>query len=168
MEIFAHTLGCILILGTLLWIDDRNRKKLWNASVFILFSGLLANLAKYVIPRNRPSTFDTEPWNLLNPDRDPEAKALSSWDVWGRPFTESWFDESIRSFPSGHYFGQFCSDNPRRFRLGNLARYGSERRTRETRNQSRRIELLKSGLILLVKKTKRLSTRIRATDRWQK
>ena len=102
MEIFAHTLGCILILGTLLWIDEKNRKKIWNASMFVLFCGILANLAKYVIPRNRPSTFDLEPWNLLNPDRDPQAKAISSWEIWGQPFTESWFDETVRSFPSGH------------------------------------------------------------------
>ncbi len=102
MEIFAHTLGCILILGTLLWIDEKNRKKIWNASMFVLFCGILANLAKYVIPRNRPSTFDLEPWNLLNPDRDPQAKAISSWEIWGQPFTQSWFDESVRSFPSGH------------------------------------------------------------------
>lgn len=102
MEIFAHTLGCILILGTLLWIDEKNRKKIWNASLFVLACGILANLAKYIIPRSRPSVFDLEPWSHLNPDRDPTEPFLSSWDVWGVPFTKSWFDESIRSFPSGH------------------------------------------------------------------
>ena len=70
--------------------------------MFVLVCGILANLAKYVIPRNRPSTFDSEPWNLLNPDRDPQSKAISSWEIWGKPFTQSWFDESVRSFPSGH------------------------------------------------------------------
>jgi membrane-associated phospholipid phosphatase len=102
MEIFAHTLGCILILGTLLWIDEKNRRKIWNASLFVLACGILANLAKYIIPRSRPSVFDLEPWSHLNPDRDPTEPFLSSWDVWGVPFTKSWFDESIRSFPSGH------------------------------------------------------------------
>jgi len=102
MEIFAHTLGCVLILGTLLWIDEKNRKKIWNASLFVLACGVLANLAKYIIPRSRPTVFDLEPWSHLNPDRDPSEPFLSSWDVWGIPFTQSWFDESIRSFPSGH------------------------------------------------------------------
>ena len=26
MEVFAHSLGCALILGTLLWIDEKNRE----------------------------------------------------------------------------------------------------------------------------------------------
>jgi len=92
MEIFAHTLGCVMIMSTLLWIDHKNRRKLWEASLFVLACGLLANLAKYLIPRRRPATYDMEPWSWLN----------SSWDAWGTPLTESWFNESIRSFPSGH------------------------------------------------------------------
>ena len=102
MEIFAHTLGCVMILSTLLWIDHRNRRKLWKASMFVLTCGILANFAKYLIPRRRPSTYDHEPWSWLNPNRDPDAPFLSSWDAWGSPLTESWFDETIRSFPSGH------------------------------------------------------------------
>ena len=102
MEIFAHTLGCVMILSTLLWIDQRNRNKLWEASLFVLTCGILANLAKYVIPRRRPSTYDSESWSWLNPDRDPDIPFASSWDAWGTPLSESWFNESIRSFPSGH------------------------------------------------------------------
>ncbi len=102
MEIFAHTLGCVMILSTLLWIDQRNRSKLWEASLFVLTCGILANLAKYLIPRRRPATYDSEIWSWLNPDRDPQSTFPSSWEAWGTPLSESWFDESIRSFPSGH------------------------------------------------------------------
>jgi len=65
MEIFAHTLGCVMIMSTLLWIDHKNRRKLWEASLFVLACGLLANLAKYLIPRRRPATYDMEPWSWL-------------------------------------------------------------------------------------------------------
>ncbi|MFM8573408.1 MAG: phosphatase PAP2 family protein [Pirellula sp.] len=102
MEIFAHTLGCVMILSTLLWVDHRNRRKLWEAALFVLTCGILANLAKYLIPRRRPNTYDLEDWSWLNPERDPEVPFASSWDAWGVPLTESWFNESIRSFPSGH------------------------------------------------------------------
>jgi membrane-associated phospholipid phosphatase len=102
MEIFAHTLGCVMIMSTLLWIDHKNRRKLWEASLFVLACGLLANLAKYLIPRRRPATYDMEPWSWLNPKRDPDAAFASSWDAWGTPLSDSWFNESIRSFPSGH------------------------------------------------------------------
>jgi membrane-associated phospholipid phosphatase len=102
MEIFAHTLGCVMILSTLLWVDQRNRRKLWEAALFVLTCGILANLAKYLIPRRRPNTYDLEDWSWLNPERDPEVPFASSWDAWGVPLTESWFNESIRSFPSGH------------------------------------------------------------------
>lgn len=89
MELFAHGLGCVLILGTLIWVDEHNRRKLWVAAGFVLICGVLANAAKYLIPRRRPYTLD-------------EAPLQSSWDTWGIPFTESWFDETLRSFPSGH------------------------------------------------------------------
>jgi len=89
MELFAHGLGCVLILGTLIWVDEHNRRKLWLASGFVLLCGVLSNAAKYLIPRRRPYTLD-------------EAPLPSSWETWGTPFTESWFDETLRSFPSGH------------------------------------------------------------------
>jgi membrane-associated phospholipid phosphatase len=85
-----------------LWVDQRNRRKLWEAALFVLTCGILANLAKYLIPRRRPNTYDLEDWSWLNPERDPEVPFASSWDGWGVPLTESWFNESIRSFPSGH------------------------------------------------------------------
>jgi membrane-associated phospholipid phosphatase len=91
-EIFAHSMGCTLILGTLLWIDDRNRPKLLYGTGFVLLCGLSSNALKYIIPRKRPYVYD-------NSDC---ASLTSSWDTWGAPFTESWFDETLRSFPSGH------------------------------------------------------------------
>jgi len=102
MEIFAHTLGCVMIMSTLMWVDQGNRRKLWSASLFVLTCGILANLAKYLIPRKRPNNYDLEPWSWLNPTRNPDLPFASSWDAWGTPFSDSWFNESIRSFPSGH------------------------------------------------------------------
>jgi len=73
----------------LLWVDVKNRRRLWKAIVLIAVCGTLANAAKYVIPRNRPRLYGDN-W------------PTSSWDTWGSPFTESYFDEALRSFPSGH------------------------------------------------------------------
>lgn len=88
-EVFAHSAGCTVILGTLLWIDVPNRKKLLQATLFIALCAIVSNAAKYVIPRSRPYTYD-------------ELLPSSSWETFGSPLTESWFDEAIRSFPSGH------------------------------------------------------------------
>lgn len=88
-EVFAHSLGCTVILGSLLWIDVKNRAKLWRAVAFVVVCAVAANAAKYVIPRHRPYTYKE-----LFPD--------SSWETFGSPLTKSWFDESLRSFPSGH------------------------------------------------------------------
>jgi membrane-associated phospholipid phosphatase len=88
-EVFAHSLGCTVIFGSLLWIDVKNRSKLWRAAAFVVVCAVTANAAKYMIPRYRPYTYKE-----LFPD--------SSWETFGSPLTQSWFDESLRSFPSGH------------------------------------------------------------------
>lgn len=88
-EVFAHTLGCAAILGSLVWIDVKNRSKLVRAAAFVCLCGSIANLAKYMIPRTRPYIYE-------------EFLPSTSWETFGSPFTRSWFDESIRSFPSGH------------------------------------------------------------------
>lgn len=88
-EVFAHSLGCAAILGTLLWVDVRNRRKLLLAIGFVVLSAVVANAAKYIIPRHRPHTYG-DLW------------PSSTWETFGSPFTKSWFDESVRSFPSGH------------------------------------------------------------------
>jgi membrane-associated phospholipid phosphatase len=90
-EAFAHASGAIAIFGTLLWIDFGKRPQLWRAAMFVLICGALANAAKIVIPRYRPHSLDQS------------ATAIeTSWQTWGMPFTGSWFDENLRSFPSGH------------------------------------------------------------------
>lgn len=90
-ECFAHTSGGIVIFATLLWIDFKNRKKLWRAAIFTLVCGLASNAAKLMVPRYRPHSLDMS-----------EIEIASSWQTWGVPWTGSWFEEQLRSFPSGH------------------------------------------------------------------
>jgi membrane-associated phospholipid phosphatase len=88
-EAFAHTLGCLVILGSLLWIDVKNRIKLWRVVAFVMICAATANAAKYLIPRTRPYSYE-------------EVFPKTTWETFGSPFTKSWFDEAVRSFPSGH------------------------------------------------------------------
>ncbi len=90
-ESFAHSSGGIVIFVTLLWIDFKNRKKLWQAAIFTLVCGLTSNAAKLMVPRYRPHSLDMS-----------EIEIASSWQTWGVPWTGSWFEEQLRSFPSGH------------------------------------------------------------------
>ena len=91
-EIFAHSLGCAFILGTLWWIDEANRRKIANGALFVLLCGLLSNAMKAIIPRQRPYVFD----------KAVSDRGAAVWESWGTPWTESWMEEEIRSFPSGH------------------------------------------------------------------
>lgn len=90
-EAFGHSIGPIAIFATLLWIDVANRDKLRSACIFTAICAVLANAFKYMIPRTRPHSVDSSPIEIL-----------TSWDTWGIPWTGSWFEEEIRSFPSGH------------------------------------------------------------------
>ncbi len=90
-ESFAHSSGGIVIFATLLWIDIKNRPKLWQAAFFTLICGVVSNVAKMMIPRYRPHSLDQS-----------EIEIASSWQTWGVPWTGSWFEEQFRSFPSGH------------------------------------------------------------------
>jgi membrane-associated phospholipid phosphatase len=92
-EVFAHSAGCFVILGSLLWIDVKNRPKLWKAVFFVALCATVANVAKYFIPRSRPHSY-RELFEYAFPN--------TSWETFGSPLTESWFDEALRSFPSGH------------------------------------------------------------------
>lgn len=92
-EAFAHFLTISFVFGCLLWTDVRNRSRLTIGIVFILLCGVIANAAKGIVPRVRPNAVDLLPIELL-----PE----HSLEVWGKPFSGSWFDEHFRSFPSGH------------------------------------------------------------------
>ena len=90
-ETFAHTSGTLVIFATLLWIDLKNRPKLYRAAIFTLICGVAANAAKIMIPRYRPHSLD-----------ESEIEIVSSWQTWGIPWTGSWSEEQLRSFPSGH------------------------------------------------------------------
>ncbi len=90
-EVFAHSSGGVVIFATLLWIDVQNRLNLWRAAFFTLLCGIAANAAKLLIPRYRPHSLDQT-----------EFEIESSWQTWGVPWAGSWFDEQLRSFPSGH------------------------------------------------------------------
>ena len=90
-ESFAHSSGLIVIFATLLWIDVKDRPKLWQAAFFSLICGSAANAATLFVPRYRPHSLDQA-----------EIEIASSWQTWGAPWTGSWFDEQLRSFPSGH------------------------------------------------------------------
>lgn len=90
-ETFGHSSGGIVLFTTLLWIDVKNRPKLWRSAFFTLICGIAANAAKLFIPRYRPHSVDQS-----------ELEIASSWQTWGTPWTGSWFEEEFRSFPSGH------------------------------------------------------------------
>jgi membrane-associated phospholipid phosphatase len=90
-EVFAHAFGVTMILVILWWIDVKRRDMIVRAAVFTAICGIFANAAKYLVPRYRPHSLEESP-----------SEILTSWDTWGSPFTGSWFDESMRSFPSGH------------------------------------------------------------------
>jgi len=90
-EAFAHSGGIIVIFTALVWIDLKNRKKLWRAALFTLICGLASNVAKIIVPRLRPHSL-----------AESEIEIASSWQTWGTPWTGSWMEEQFRSFPSGH------------------------------------------------------------------
>jgi membrane-associated phospholipid phosphatase len=90
-ETFGHFSGAIAILSALLVIDLAHRKKLIQVAIFTTICGVTANMAKHVIPRYRPHSIDASPIPIIN-----------GWDTWGVAWSGSWFDESTRSFPSGH------------------------------------------------------------------
>jgi len=55
-EVFAHGSGVISIFLILLWTDINNRRRIWNVAAYVLVVGVLANVAKYFMPRLRPNS----------------------------------------------------------------------------------------------------------------
>lgn len=90
-EAFAHFSGVVVILGTLLIVDTKNRERLIQACMLVTASGAVSNAAKYIIPRYRPHSLDKA-----------SIPIQTSWETWGVPWSGSWFEEAVRSFPSGH------------------------------------------------------------------
>lgn len=92
-EVAAHFLSLIFIFLLLLRCDPTKRLKIYMCVGFIALAGGFANAFKMLIPRVRPNALDHLP---------PENYPNHWYELWGTPFTESWFEEGIRSFPSGH------------------------------------------------------------------
>jgi len=90
-EAFAHFSGVVVILGTLMIVDMKNRARLIQACLLVTTSGVVSNAAKYIIPRYRPHSL-----------AEASIPIQSSWETWGVPWSGSWFEEAVRSFPSGH------------------------------------------------------------------
>jgi len=88
-EAFAHGSGAAAILITLYLCSSRSKAAIWTAVLMTITSGLAANGLKALVTRARPYTFD------------PTAKTteIAGLDIFGGG---SFWDASIRSFPSGH------------------------------------------------------------------
>lgn len=85
-EVFAHGTGVLAILGTLWWVDRDRRRLLGFAGAVTLFSGLVANGLKAVFSRVRPHS----------------GELVDGVESWLPFFQGSFWDSSLRSFPSGH------------------------------------------------------------------
>jgi membrane-associated phospholipid phosphatase len=104
-ETFGHFSGALIVLSILIYIDDKNRRRLVAGLAFTAVSGLFANSAKWFFDRLRPHVID----RVLAGDYDlpPELEGRVPLDGWigVLGFTESsasFWDATHRSFPSGH------------------------------------------------------------------
>lgn len=89
-EAFAHASGVVAILSALLLATRKSRGGIWLAVIMTGLSGASANLMKAAFKRSRPYTYDEQP--PVTPD-------ITGWEFLG---TGSFWDASVRSFPSGH------------------------------------------------------------------
>jgi len=85
-EVFAHGTGVIAILATLWWIDIERRRSLQFAAGITLISGVTANGMKAIFTRIRPHSGDI----------------VDGSESWLPMFHGSFWESSLRSFPSGH------------------------------------------------------------------
>jgi len=86
-EAFAHGSGVITIFLVLLCVDINNRKRLWNVAAYVLVVGVLANIAKYFLPRLRPNS---------------GVEIIDIYSTWLPAFTGIGRRSLELSFPSGH------------------------------------------------------------------
>jgi len=88
-EVFAHGLGVLLILATVLVLDPAGRHRVPRVAACAYLPGALALLAKQLIPRVRPAAFD-----LSQP----------AWEAFAAPGRSAGelAGYAIESFPSGH------------------------------------------------------------------
>ncbi len=85
-EVFAHGTGVMAILCTLWWIDVDRRRLIQFAAGMTLLSGLISNGLKSVFSRVRPHS----------------GTLVDGAESWLPMFHGSFWDSSLRSFPSGH------------------------------------------------------------------
>jgi len=88
-EAFAHGSGVAAILVALYLCSSRSRAAVWIAVMMTITSGLAANGLKAVFTRARPYTFDAAAGST----------DIAGLDIFGGG---SFWNASIRSFPSGH------------------------------------------------------------------
>ena len=90
-EAFAHGSGVVTILLCILLASARARRPaIWSIVLMTAICGISANLLKAAFARARPYTYDAE---------TPVVADVTGWEFLG---TESFWDASQRSFPSGH------------------------------------------------------------------
>jgi membrane-associated phospholipid phosphatase len=86
-EAFAHGSGVAAIFITILTIDANRRREILKLLCMVIVVIVIANLAKNVVARARPNSF---------PD------ITQTQSNWSPEITQSGWDSSVRSFPSGH------------------------------------------------------------------
>jgi membrane-associated phospholipid phosphatase len=89
-EAFAHASGVVAILLALLLAARPPRRAIWLAVIMTSASGITANVLKAAFKRARPYTYDELP---------PATTDVTGWEFLG---SGSFWDASVRSFPSGH------------------------------------------------------------------
>lgn len=90
MEGYSHGIGVGIICLTVFVLDRSRRRYVWRLAACPIAGGLMANVAKCLIARSRPSVFD-----LSQPISASFGGWLPQWNV------DDW-DHPLQSFPSGH------------------------------------------------------------------
>lgn len=90
MEGYSHGIGVGIICVTVFVLDRDRRRQVWRLAACPIAGGVMANLAKSLIARSRPSSFD-----LSLPVTASFGAWLPGWNVPG-------WDHPLQSFPSAH------------------------------------------------------------------
>jgi len=89
-EMFAHGLGVVVIAGAVFALDRARRPLLGRALACAFGAGLLANVVKVLVARERPHHFDL-------------TQAIGeSFVGWLPPLTVTDWSHAVQSFPSAH------------------------------------------------------------------
>mgnify|MGYP002527520857 CR=1 FL=1 len=90
MEAYSHGIGVGLICLTVFVLDRSRRRYIWRLAACPIAGGLMGYLAKSVIARSRPMSFDL---NL---------RIGTSFGEWFPYWNVPGWDHPLQSFPSGH------------------------------------------------------------------